>query len=388
MAIDTPAKIAVIGAGPLGLEAALYARFLGYDVEIFERGDVAERVRSWGHVRMFSSFDMNRSTLGLAALEAHDPAYAPPDDDELLTYGNWARRYLLPLSQTDLLADHLRTQTEVLAVGKDEIWKSDLPGHEDRGDYDFRLLVCKASREEIVKADAVLDATGPFAIPNWLGQGGIPAAGEMDRRGKIEYALPDVLSRDHTQYAGKHTLVVGSGHAAATSVTALAKLAEESPGTRITWITRREPADGAGPVQPLPGDTLAERDKLAREANLLATSDGTSVTWWPATFVDRVYGDSEGPYSTLASGRHAGEFVFDRLIANVGHHCNDRLTAGLQTDPPEPNFYRLEASESSDAGRCSYSAGLARIREIFAIIGDRANLDLYAGAQKLVRDAQ
>ena len=34
MALDTPASIAVLGAGPIGLEAALYARFLGYDVQI------------------------------------------------------------------------------------------------------------------------------------------------------------------------------------------------------------------------------------------------------------------------------------------------------------------------------------------------------------------
>ncbi|MEC9117285.1 MAG: FAD-dependent oxidoreductase, partial [Planctomycetota bacterium] len=34
MAIDTPATIAILGAGPIGLEAALYARFLGYEVTV------------------------------------------------------------------------------------------------------------------------------------------------------------------------------------------------------------------------------------------------------------------------------------------------------------------------------------------------------------------
>ena len=74
MSIETPAKIAVLGAGPIGLEAALYARYLGYDVEIFERGQAAENVLRWGHVRMFSPFHMNRSPLGLAALTAQDSA--------------------------------------------------------------------------------------------------------------------------------------------------------------------------------------------------------------------------------------------------------------------------------------------------------------------------
>ena len=47
MSVETPAKLAILGAGPIGLEAALYARFLGYEVEVFDRGAVAEHVRRW-----------------------------------------------------------------------------------------------------------------------------------------------------------------------------------------------------------------------------------------------------------------------------------------------------------------------------------------------------
>src|SRR5262245_66316532 len=126
MAIDTPAKIAVLGAGPIGLEAALYARFLGYEVVVFEAGEVADSVRRWGHVRMFTPFGMNRSPLGLAAIQAQDDAYRPPADDELLTGHQWTLRYLIPLSQTDLLADHFRTHTRVVAIGKEELLKGDL----------------------------------------------------------------------------------------------------------------------------------------------------------------------------------------------------------------------------------------------------------------------
>ena len=101
MAIDTPAKIAILGAGPIGLEAALYARFLGYEVVVFEAGEIAASVRRWGHVRMFTPFGMNRSPLGLAAIQAQDETYQPPADDELLTGNEWIDRYLLPLSRTD-----------------------------------------------------------------------------------------------------------------------------------------------------------------------------------------------------------------------------------------------------------------------------------------------
>ena len=93
MAVDTPARIAVLGAGPIGLEAALYARFLGYDVNIYERGNVADNILRWGHVRMFSPFGMNRSTLGLAALRAQDESYQPPGDEEFLTGLEYLDRY-------------------------------------------------------------------------------------------------------------------------------------------------------------------------------------------------------------------------------------------------------------------------------------------------------
>src|SRR5262245_4600080 len=134
MAIDTPARLAILGAGPIGLEAALYARFLGYDVAVYERGHVAARVRQWGHVGMFTPFKMNRTTLGLAAIQAQDENYRPPADDELLTANEWTERYLLPLAATDLLSDHLRLNTTVVAVGKEELLKGEMPGHPDRGD--------------------------------------------------------------------------------------------------------------------------------------------------------------------------------------------------------------------------------------------------------------
>ena len=40
MAIDTPAHIIIIGAGPIGLETELYARYLGYQVTLIEKDEV------------------------------------------------------------------------------------------------------------------------------------------------------------------------------------------------------------------------------------------------------------------------------------------------------------------------------------------------------------
>ena len=194
MAIDTPATIAVLGAGPIGLEAALYARFLGYDVQLYERGEIAENVTQWGHVRMFSPFSMNRSTLGLAALTAQDPSWRAPGDDQLLTGRELAQRYLIPLSQTDLLADSIQIQTSVIRVGRVAALKADLTGDASRGECPFVLLLRKADgTEDYAHADIVIDTSGVYGNHRWMGQGGLPAIGEQICESRISYCLPDVL---------------------------------------------------------------------------------------------------------------------------------------------------------------------------------------------------
>src|SRR5205807_5432556 len=60
---DLP-RIAVLGAGPIGLEAALYAASLGMPVAVYERERVGAYLQQWGHVRLFSPFGMNHTPLG------------------------------------------------------------------------------------------------------------------------------------------------------------------------------------------------------------------------------------------------------------------------------------------------------------------------------------
>jgi thioredoxin reductase len=421
MAVDTPATIAILGAGPIGLEAALYARFLGYDVVIYEAGSqVAAAVRQWGHVRMFTPFGMNRSPLGLSALRAQDESYLPPAEEELLTGREWASRYLAPLSQTDLLADHLRLNTKVIRIGKGEVHKDEMPGHEDRGDWPFRLLVRGPDGiERLDEADVVIDTTGVFAAqPRWCGYGGIPAAGEMSlrERGAIEYRLPEILGQDRSLYAGKHTLLIGAGYSAATNAVALAQLVREAPATRVTWITRREgPASAGGPMALISDDRLAERDRLAREANALTNDPDSGVTYLPGNVVEAIEKTQSGEHSSfqvLLAGSHEGTHAFDRIIANVGftpdrslyeelqvHECYatlgpmklaaalsgsdsgdclDQKTCGPNTLlNPEPNFYILGAKSYGRKSGFLLSVGLEQIREVFTIIGDRETLDLY-----------
>ena len=69
-----PRRIAILGGGPVGLEAALYASALQLPFTVFERGRVGEHLRRWGHVRLFSPFGMNSTPLGRAASRRTNPS--------------------------------------------------------------------------------------------------------------------------------------------------------------------------------------------------------------------------------------------------------------------------------------------------------------------------
>ncbi len=420
MGIDSPATIAVLGAGPIGLEAALYGRFLGYDVHIYERDRVAANVAAWGHVKLFSPFGMNRSPLGLAALAAQDANYQVPDDDALLTGREFVERYLIPLSQTDLLADRIYENTSVVAVSREGALKTDLTGRESRVETPFRILLRdETGQEKNASADVVIDATGTYGNHGWLGAGGIPALGERAAADEIDYSLPDILGARRERFAGKRTLVVGAGYSAATTVVALAELATADSATRVVWITRQPPHASARPIPLIEDDRLDERDRLARAANELAVSPDGPVRHLSATTVAQITPRSdEGVVVTLASAGNE-HIVVDRIIANVGYHPDRELYAELQvhqcyasegpmrlaaallgeqsgdclqqpsTGPEsltttEPNFYILGAKSYGRNSRFLLSVGLNQIRDLFTIIGDRAGLDLYAGAQKLI----
>lgn len=158
MAVDTPATIAVIGAGPIGLEAALYARFLGYDVQVYERGRVAEQLLRWGDARFETPWKLIASPLGLGALRTQDPNWQSPADDDLLTAAELAAVYYQPLADSDLLVDRIHTETEVVGVERPPLAEGEIIEEDDV--LGFKLKLRDASGEREVEADVVIDASG------------------------------------------------------------------------------------------------------------------------------------------------------------------------------------------------------------------------------------
>lgn len=263
-------RIAIIGAGPIGLEAALLARQLGHDVQVFEKGRVAENVLDWGHVRLFSPFGMNSSEWGRGALAKSLGPNALPGEDELLTGREFAERYLIPLSRLPELVGWIHEQCQVLSINRRHFSKTDGIGSVGRGAEPFQLLIEQFNEERVELADVVLDCSGTYPHHNWLGDGGQPCVGERHGLTASHYRLPAI--RD-TEFGDRTVLVVGSGFSAATSVVTLADLAKRHPRTKVLWFAKSQlgQGDSAGPLARVPNDSLVARDQLAMKANELAS---------------------------------------------------------------------------------------------------------------------
>ncbi|MEM9646220.1 MAG: hypothetical protein AAF989_14615, partial [Planctomycetota bacterium] len=99
--LDPPGVIAIVGAGPTGLEAALYGRYLGYDVRLIEAENIAA---SWSKHReedLPTLPDAALSPLAKSAVQAQrggDEPFVLP-----MKVGEWIDDFLLPLSESDLL---------------------------------------------------------------------------------------------------------------------------------------------------------------------------------------------------------------------------------------------------------------------------------------------
>lgn len=408
---DFVPRVVVIGAGPIGLEAALYARYLGYEVAVIEKGMVADSLLRWGHVRMFSPFSMNSSPLGLAALRAQDEDAELPAPDAILTGREYAEAYLLPLSRSDLLRGCVMQQVKVVSVGRDGILKSDVRDV-DRSDFRFRVLVETPAGEDVIDADVVLDTSGLTDQQNFVGHGGIPAVGELVCRAHFSHPLPDILGADRGQFANRRVLVVGSGYSAATNIVALDQLKLDAPETQVTWITRRE-CTATGPLPVCDDDRLPRRSELARTANS-ASHDHFDQT----TIVSVAFDVLTREFTVSFGGKLTAERTFDQIIPNVGFRPDtgifDELQIAVcpaiqapmktaewisaagpidavdQVSPgshvlinPEPNFYVLGSKSFGRNSNFLLAIGLQQIRDVFTVIAEREDLDLYATMEKL-----
>jgi hypothetical protein len=394
--------VAVIGAGPVGLAAAAHLHEQGLPFVILEAGDqVGASVAQWAHIGLFSPWRYDIDSAAHRLLDA--AGWAAPDAEDLPTGGELVEQYLLPLAKLPAIAEHLRLGARVTAisrVGADRVRTA------GRADLPFVIQLADGSE---ITASAIIDASGTWRTPNPLGVNGLPAHGEPEAAELIEHALPDVLNTARDQHAGKHTIVVGSGHSAANTLLNLARLAETAPGTRITWAVRGGSAQRAFGGED--ADELPARGALGSGLHTLV--DAGKITLVTGFGVHTVRRDADSITLVTADGR---ALTGDRVVSATGirpdhsaatelrldldpilgctrtladlidpnqHSCGTVSPHGYrELGQPEPNYYAVGMKSYGRAPTFLMATGYEQVRSIAAALAgdfdaaDDVQLDL------------
>ncbi|MGW9403627.1 FAD-dependent oxidoreductase [Arthrobacter sp. NPDC055585] len=318
--------VAVLGAGPVGLAAAAHLLERGLTPVIFEAGaSPAAAVASWGHVRLFSPWRYNTDAAARRLLAS--TGWQEPDPDELPTGAELWNQYLRPLAEVPAIAAALHTSSEVIAVGREGLDKTRSAG---RAATPFLVRVRTA--DGVVtdhRVRAVIDASGTWNTPNPLGHAGFPAPGETEAHnaGFITDPLPDVTGSNRPKFAGRHVLVVGAGHSAANTLLSLGKLAEQEPGTRISWAIRSASAAGVyggGDLDGLPArGALGSRLRSLVEDGRIQLHTSFTITGFESAKNLTVYG------TTPDGGK---QLEVDLLVPATGFRPNLDLLREIRLD--------------------------------------------------------
>jgi hypothetical protein len=303
--------VAVLGAGPIGVDAALACAAAGLECTVYEAGPGAgTHPLRWGHVRLFTPWSMNLSPRMRALLPDAPDGAGCPSGREL------AEAVLRPLASAPPLAGRIRTGHRVRAVGRRGLLKHEEIGTPRRAATPFRLLLDTPGGERVEHADVVLDCTGTHGGPNPLGDGGIPALGEPALGARIVRDIP--RCDDAGAWRGT-VLLVGAGKSAQTAAAGLARL----PETRLHWVVRAPEPDW-GEVE---GDPLPARQELVRTSRALAAGENPRVLVHTGSTVAALRPDGRRVRVRLDP---AGELTVDHVVALTGYVGDAGLYRQLQ----------------------------------------------------------
>jgi thioredoxin reductase len=233
--VSPPLPIAIIGAGPIGLAAAAHLVLRGVPVRLFEKAPVvAANLRDWGHVRLFSIWEQCIDEAAVALLDRR--GWVSPATSRLPLGRDIVEDYLEPLAATPELASIIETSTSVIRISRQGL---DRMTSRERVTRPFAVTLRDAAGNiSEVLARAVIDTSGTWQNPNPIGANGWSIEGEEAFAERIFYGIPDISGAARENYAGLRTLVIGSGHSAANALLDLAHVAEQEPGTSMTWAVR------------------------------------------------------------------------------------------------------------------------------------------------------
>ena len=319
--------VAVIGAGPVGLAAAVHIHERGMTPVVLEAGpEIGHAVRQWKHVQLFSPWEYNVDRA--AERLRSKTGWNSPAPDEYPTGGELLEKYLDPLAARTPLKDFIRTSSRVIAISRVGFDKAKTKGRELAP---FELRYQNGHGEKNVFADAVIDASGTWFSPNPAGANGLPAIGEKEAAARVAYGMPDILGKDRGRYAGKTVAVLGAGHSAVGTLIDLARLGREEHGTEPTWLLR-----GNNPAKAFGGganDKLAARGELGSAfARIVASGEIRVETEFRVSHLSESGGRLRIGSGSACCGRHV---TADELIVATGFRSDLSFLRELriQLDP-------------------------------------------------------
>jgi thioredoxin reductase len=295
-------RLVVVGAGPVGIAAALGAVRRGFEVTVLERSTVGASLSRWGATRAFSPLAMNVPPGASELVEL-------PSPDALLTGPEFVATVLQPLARSAPLAETIRERHTVLAIRRAGMSRGELVGHPIRAERAFEVLVATPDGERVLEADAVLDASG-LAVPIALGVPG-------ERSARVLHSLGELAD-----LANRTILLVGHGHSASNAVGVLAAIAAEHPATRVVWAVR---SSHLRPCVEVASDPLPERRRIVSAANDLAARPPSWLRVERRARVERIH-----ERRVTLSGDRTHEV--DHVIAMIGARPDHAISSELALD--------------------------------------------------------
>lgn len=319
--------VLIIGAGPIGLAAAANLVERGIQPLILEAGSrVAASVRDWGHVRYFTPWNYLIDPASRRLLESGSDWQAP--DESVVPLANeFVEQYIDLLAGLDQIGPNIKLNHKVSSVARD--------GHDrmkggQRDSAPFLIVTETPDGPRRFKASAVIDASGTWTTPNPLGAAGVLADGERANQAAVRYGIPDVLGSERRRYAGKRTLVVGSGHSAIGSVLNLVELAKEDKGTAVAWAVRKtDPRKlwGGGDA-----DEITERGAIGKRVHHAVHSG--AVTLLTGLSIGAVREHSEGIEVVDVGGK--SQVVVDEIVVATGSRPDLQMLRELRLELDVP----------------------------------------------------
>ncbi|MEO1287919.1 MAG: FAD-dependent oxidoreductase [Chloroflexota bacterium] len=393
---DSSLPVVVIGAGPVGLAATAHLIERGETPLVIEAGEsIGQSVLNWGHVRMFSPWEYTVDSAMVRLLEKS--GWEMPPLKALPTGKDLVERFLRPFANLEIVAPYIRTSIRVTAISRQNV---DKMKDRNRDEAPFIVQIeCADGSQDLLKARAIIDASGTYHNPNPLGTHGLNAIGEDTHSDHIFYGIPDILDTHQERYQNQRVLVVGSGHSAINAVLELGELQQSAPDTQIIWAMR-----GTHLKKVYGGETndaLPARGALGtRVRNLVEAGVVEIVSPFYLTHIET---SDDG--LCVTSSENGMSVTVDELIATTGARPNLEmlrelrlnLDSSLETTPilapmidpnihscgtvrphgeaelrhPESNFYMIGMKSYGRAPSFLLATGYEQARSVVAyLVGD------------------